>query len=444
MKEHIDRNPLPVIIFTVFVDLLGVGILIPVIPLLLADPQSPYYLLPAGMSVNQGYILLGFLLASFSIAQFLATPILGELSDRYGRKKILIISLAGTCLSYVLFAIGIITKNLPLLFISRSFDGITGGNISVAQAAIADVTTPENRAKNFGLIGAAFGLGFIIGPYLGGKLSDPHLVSWFSASTPFFFAAILSAVNVVSMIFFFPETLKHVKEHVTIHWGKSIMNIAKAFTLPRLNVLFITNFLFQGGFTFFTSFFGVFLINKFHFTQGNIGDFFAYVGLWIALTQAVITRRLSSMFAEYKIVRIALMGCALAVLLYFIPDKWWGLLFIAPFFAISNGLTQANTVGLVSRNADAKIQGEVLGINSSVQALAQAIPLMLSGYIAAKLTPDSPLLVSAAVIAASGFVFLFLYKPQDSAAAPAHAPASDVPPARPQSPAEEPVEIFHG
>ena len=188
MRAKLASNPLPVVLFTVFVDLLGVGILIPVIPQLMANPGSNYYLFPENTPASHGYIVLGFLVAIFPLMQFIATPILGQLSDKFGRKKILAISLAGTSMSYVLFAIGIMTKNIPLLFLSRGFDGITGGNIAVAQAAVADVTPPEKRARNFGLIGAVFGFGFIIGPYIGGKLSDPSIISWFNATTPFFFA----------------------------------------------------------------------------------------------------------------------------------------------------------------------------------------------------------------------------------------------------------------
>jgi len=409
--SKLAKYPLPVILFTIFIDLLGFGILIPVIPLLLADPRSPYYLLPSGFTVSQGYILLGFLTAIFPFMQFLAAPILGQLSDKFGRKPILAFSLMGTCLSYIIFAIGIITKNISILFLARAFDGITGGNLSVAQASIADVSTPENRAKNFGLIGAVFGLGFIIGPYIGGKFSDPSIVSWFSAATPFWFAAILSFTNVLSVIFMFPETHKRIDKNVKIFWNKSIHNIVRAYTYGKLRVIFTTVFLFAAGFSFFVTFFAVFLINKFGFHQGNIGDYFAFVGIWIAITQAVVTRFLAKRLKPDQIVRFSIIGTGATMLLYFLPNVWWELLFIVPFFAIFNGLSQANITALVSNSVDNSIQGEILGINTSIQALAQAIPPALSGFIAANLTAEAPVIVAAVVIIISGLTFFFFYKP---------------------------------
>ena len=161
--------------------------------------------------MGSGYIMFGFLVAVFPIMQFFATPILGQLSDRYGRKPVLALSLAGTALGYALFAVGIILRNIPLLFVARALDGITGGNLSVAQAAIADVTSPQDRTKNFGMIGAAFGVGFIIGPFLGGVLADPSVVSWFNAATPFWFAAILASANTAQVLFQFDETNKHIR-----------------------------------------------------------------------------------------------------------------------------------------------------------------------------------------------------------------------------------------
>jgi DHA1 family tetracycline resistance protein-like MFS transporter len=398
------------VVFTVFIDLLGLGILIPVIPQLLANPASPYFLLPHGWTLAQGYILLGFLTAIFPFMQFFATPLLGELSDRFGRRPILIISLFGTCLSYVIFAIGIITRNLPLLFIGRAFDGITGGNIAVAQAAIADITAPENRAKNFGLIGAAFGMGFILGPYLGGALSDSSVVPWFNAAAPFWFAAGLSLLNTLSVIFLLPETLKVKARELYIHWAQSVKNIISAVVMPKTRGIFASTFLYQAGFTFFTTFSSVFLISRFRWGESEIGNYFAYIGIWIAIAQAVVTRKVSARWNGRTIVSYSLFGTGLFVLAQFLPTVWWGLLLVVPFFAIFAGLTQANLTALVSGSVGPEMQGEVLGINASVQALAQTIPPVLSGYIAASIGATAPVFVAGVTILLAGVVFVTMYR----------------------------------
>lgn len=411
-KTKFANRPLPIVLFTIFVDLIGFGIIIPIIPQLLANPASEFFLLPKGQSIQQGYILLGFLLASYSIAQFLGAPILGQLSDKYGRKKILAICLAGTSISYVVFAFGILTRNIPLLFLSRSFAGLTGGSISVAQASIADFTAPQDRAKNFGLMGAAFGLGFIIGPYLGGKLSDPSFVSWFNPATPFWFAAILAFLNFLSLLFIFPETNKNIKHGLAIAWNKSVLNIWHAMTHPQLSELFIVVFLFNAGFTFFTTFFAVFLINKFQFTQGNIGNFFAYIGIWVAFTQAVLVRKLAAKFTEIQMVRIGLIGTGISVFLFFLPHVWWQLLLVVPVLAISNGLTFANITALISKSVGPEVQGEILGINSSVAALAMSIPPILSGFIAADLGANTPIYIAGIVLLIGAGFFWFFYRPK--------------------------------
>ncbi len=415
------KQPLFVILFTVFLDMLGFGILIPVIPLLLADPASSYYLLPKTLNVNQGYILLGLLTAIFPLGQFFSTSILGEFSDKFGRKKILIACLAVRFFAYLIFSLGIITKSIQLLFLARLIDGAASGNIAVAQAAIADVTLPSNRAKNFGLMGAAFGFGFIIGPFLGGKLSDPHIIPWFNAVTPFLFAACLVAVNILSVVLFFPETLKQLRHHIKINWSKSINNIFHAYSMEKLRIIFLVNFLFWSGFSFFVTFFSIFLIRKFGFNQGDIGNLFAYIGIWVAFTQIILTRQLSGRFQDHNIIKVSLFGATLLVLAFFLASAPWQFLIIIPIFAGFNGLVQAITPAIVSKSADWHIQGEVLGVNSSVQALAQAIPPVLSGFIAAEFSPETPLIVAVFVMFAASLIFWFFYKPvthvlhQDSA-----------------------------
>lgn len=423
IKRRLEGKVLPIVLFTVFIDLLGVGILIPVIPQLLANPHSAFYLLPKTWSYKDGLIALGFLTAIFPFMQFIATPILGQLSDRFGRKKILAISLAGTAISYAVFAIGIIDKNIPLLFIARAFDGITGGNVAVAQAAIADITTPDRRTRNFGLMGAIFGLGFVLGPYIGGKLATGGVTllhlgslrlfttpSWFNAATPFWFAAILSTINVSLVLLNLPETLTHIQHGLKISWNKSVHNIMKAATMPGLRNIFPTVFFFWGGFTFFTTFFSVYLTTKLGFRANNIGDFFAYVGIWIAITQGGLAALLAKRYANWQIMRYSVLALAGALLLVFIPNTTAQLLLVTPLIPISVGLTIANVTALVSRSAPGEIQGEVLGINASVQALAQAIPAAMTGFLAG-INRNVPIIAASMTVGFAGILFWIIYKP---------------------------------
>ena len=426
IKSHFKGNPLVAVFTTIFIDLLGVGILIPVFPLLVL-PNSPYRVVPEGWTVAEGFILLGWLSAVYPLAQFVAAPILGQLADRYGRRKVLALSITGTAISYALFAVGILTKNIPLLFASRILDGATGGNISVAQAVIADISTPKNRARNFGLVGMAFGLGFILGPYIGGKLADSSVVSWFSAATPFWFAAILSAVNVVLVLTLLPETLK-IPSKARLDLSKPFHNIAVAFSRPGLRSVMPSSFLFSAGFTFFTTFFAIVLASKFGFTSGNTGDYFAYVGLWIAVVQGAITGLVAKRFKDYQVLRVSFFFTAISLLGYaIIPAgeyKW--LFLIPPFLALGNGLSMAFNGALISRITPPKLQGEALGINASVMALAQAIPAIIAGYVAS-INDNLPVFVGAAVIFLAGAAFWAFFKPgrDDKYGAPSgadHAP----------------------
>jgi len=412
-KSKLEGKALPIILMTVFLDVLGVGILIPVLPQLIYR-----IFIPAGYSVSTSLILLGWLTAIYPLMQFFSTPILGQLSDRYGRKKILAFSLFGTALGYILFAVAIITKNIPLLFFARALDGVTGGNISVARAVIADVSTPANRTRNFGLIGAAFGFGFVFGPYIGARLASPNTgffglfntPGWFNTATPFWFTAALSLINVVLLLTVLPETHKHINHKLKLAWTKSIDNIVQAATSSKLRVLLSAEFFFWGGFTFFTTFFQILLIEKLGFKQNNVGDFFAYIGICIALTQGILTPFIAKKFKSYKVLRASMFGMSIALMLQLFPSNTAQLLMVAPFIAIFNGLFLANASSLVSASADEKIQGEVLGIESSVQALAQAIPAIMAGYIAT-IGINAPVIVGSAIIFIGAIIFAVFYKP---------------------------------
>ncbi len=404
---HKLRSPLAIVFAIVLIDVLGIGILIPVIPLLLTDPSYAYHL--SNLTIKQGFVVLGLLTAIYPLMQFIATPILGQLSDRIGRRPVLAFSLLGTSFSYVVFAFAIITKNIPLLFASRALDGITGGNISVAQAAIADSTTPEKRARSFGIIGAAFGIGFVIGPFLGGKLSDPSVVSWFDATTPFWFAAALALANALAVFFFFEETLKQ-KTAGAMKFGQSLVNIWKAFSSKTLRKIFAVSFLFNAGFSFFTTFFGAYLIYRFNFAQGQIGDFFALVGICIAFTQAFVTGFMNKRFSAYAIISGALLVVSGTVLSYaLVPTA--GLLYLITLpQAMGMGLIMANLNALISRSASPSEQGQMLGIAASVQALAQSIPPILAGVLAAYFSPSAPIITASLVIFVAFLVFVFFAK----------------------------------
>jgi DHA1 family tetracycline resistance protein-like MFS transporter len=395
--------------FIIFIDMLGVGILIPVIPQLLGEPTSPYFLLDPSQ-VKLGLLLLGFLVASYPIASFFASPVLGALSDKYGRKPVLLISILGTSISYFIFAYAIIAKNIPLLFISRFVDGLTSGNISVAQAVIADITKPEDRTKVFGSIGAAFGLGFILGPFLGGILSSPEVLPIFSASTPFFFSGFLALINVICIKFFFKESIKEKYLNREINFFASLKNIANAKNFGDVRMLFIVSFLFNAGFSFFTSFFNVYLTNKFSFSPADIGNFFAYIGIWIIIAQVFIIRRVSAKFKEIDILGPAYIASALGILLYLVPNAPWVLLIIVPLASIPNGLQQANFASLLTKRTDEKVRGEVLGISTSISSLGQSIPPLLAGAIAAFTASYVPVVFGALIVACAGIVFIYKVK----------------------------------
>ena len=399
-------NPILPIFFTVFIDLLGLGIIIPILPAVILNPMAG--LLPMDYDFSLRTIIYGFLIASYPLMQFFGAPMLGAFADRMGRRKILLASLLGTLGGYLLIAIGILTQNIWLLFIGRAIDGFTGGNISIAQSAIADISDDSNRAKNFGLIGMAFGLGFVIGPYLGGKLSDPSILSWFDFATPFWFAALLTAINILMVLKRFPETLKN-KKTGRIDPLAGIKNIRKAFEIKKMRTIFAVIFLLTVGFNFFTQFFQVFLVGKFQFNQSQIGDLFAYMGIWIAVAQGAFLRPLSKRFSPMKILSVSSILLAATFPFLLLPDQAGWIYVIIPFIAIFQGLTQPNSTAIVSSMSDRSSQGEILGINQSIVSLAQALPPILAAFLTT-ININLPTLFAAGSTLAAWLVFVFVFK----------------------------------
>ncbi|MCE9548949.1 MFS transporter [Candidatus Nomurabacteria bacterium] len=254
------------------------------------------------------------------------------------------------------------------------------------------------------------GLGFIFGPFLGGILSSPSVLPFFSASTPFFFSGFLALINTISIAYFFKESIKEKFLHTKIHFLASLENIAKAKKFHDIRYLFLVSFLFNAGFAFFTTFFNVYLTNKFSFSSADIGNFFAYVGIWIVITQAVIVRSISKRFSEMELLGPAYIASAAGILLYLIPDAVWYLILIVPIASIPNGIQFANYTSLLTKKTDEKVRGEVLGVNTSVNALGQALPPVFAGLVAAVSASYVPIVISALIVFAGGVIFILKVK----------------------------------
>jgi DHA1 family tetracycline resistance protein-like MFS transporter len=393
---------LPILFVTLVIDMIGFGMLTPILPVIFNDPTSPFFMLKF-WSEGERLLISGFVLALFGVMQFIAAPILGELSDVYGRKNILLAGVVTLAASQLLFGFGITIGSLAIVIIARALGGIAGANFSIAQAIIADVTTPQDRAKSFGLIGAAFGLGFIAGPLIGGWFA--HAVG--SPSAPFVLAGMLGLMNSIGVMFALPETHHRTnKEMARFDILKGIKNVKSALQDVQARSLFATNFLVQLGFSGFTSFIGILLLQKFGYTELEIGTFFGFVGFWIIITQVGILRFVSKYYSEKNIIPTSLLILILSMLAYAFTQNIYVIYAAIPFVAIGMGLTNVNLLALISKNVGEEKQGVTLGLNSSVQALALGIGPLCAGIVAAGIGIAAPFVFAALCIAGARIVFV--------------------------------------
>ena len=352
------RSPLIVIFTTVFIDLVGFGIVIPVLP---------FY--AEGTAFNATPRTVGLLFASYSIMQLIFSPVLGSLSDKYGRRPVLLLSIIGTGIGFLI--LGLATTVL-MLFAGRILDGITGGNISTAQAYIADITTKENRAKGMGLIGAAFGLGFIFGPAIGGILSQ-----W-GIHVPFFFAASLCFANALLLYFTLPETVTpdHPAKNAAAG-GRNWRQVWQSLKQPRLSFVLVIYFLFIVAFSIMTTSFSLYTMFRFGYDAQHTGYLFAYVGLIAVIIQGGLIGRLVKRFGELPLVIFG--AFCFAISLFAVPfvgpaaGGLAALLIGGGVFSMGNSLATPALTSLASKSVGAEQQGIVLGVTQSTASLARAV-----------------------------------------------------------------------
>jgi DHA1 family tetracycline resistance protein-like MFS transporter len=339
--------PLAIIFLTIFVNLVGFGIIIPLLP---------FYAETFGASP----LVIGLLFASFSVSQLVASPILGGLSDRWGRRPVLIFSLLGTVVSFVMLAVA---GSLTMLFAARIVDGLSGGNIATARAYIADITTEENRAKAFGLLGAAFGLGFIVGPGLGAALSR------ISYTAPIWAAAAITVAATGLAFFWLPETVHRTDAGGSSPWR----SLAALWNRAPLRVLFTVDFVYWTAFAVYQTTFALFGARRFGFDAAQTGYLLSAFGFLGVVVQGGMVGPVVAALGERK---------TLAIGLFFAAAGWGGSAFTysVPVFvamlvpgAIGIGLCNATLSSLISKSAGPEEQGRVQGAAGALESLGRTI-----------------------------------------------------------------------
>ncbi len=399
-KPAQHRFSLVILLLTNFLDWMSIGLVYPMFSSMIFHEETQFFSVTASAMLKGGW--LGALLAAGPLAQFISSPIVGTLSDQKGRKPLLKHTLLIMILGYLFCALGVFAESLYLLLIGRIIVGIGTGNAAVVCAAIADISTPEKKAKNFGLISMASGVGFTLGPFLGGTLSN-----W-GFATPFFFSLGCSLINLALVIFFFFET-HHVRRNVHVSFTMGLKNLKKAFQIPSLRTLFLAFFFFCVGWSFYWEFIPVTWLQKYHLSTAQVGHFFAYGAAFYALSAGLLIRPIVGKFRPLPILFIALSLLALAIyplLLHRTVEIFWIYIPIQQFLI---ALIFPTSQTVVSNSVNEDSQGEIMGILQSVDSFAFATSPLIAGLFVG-LNSYAPIIVAASFMLLASLILLSSYR----------------------------------
>ena len=372
-------RPLVLITLIVLVDLMGFTLVMPLLPL---------YAREYGFLDWQ----IGMLLAAFPLCQLVAGPILGRLSDRYGRRPVLAVSQAGTALSFLMLAY---SRSFAWLLVARMIDGASGGNFLVAQAYVADVTRPEDRAKSLGLIGAAFGVGFVLGPLLGGLLLKLDLPVEWQLKLPFLVAAAFSTLAWVLVLRFLPESLPADSSARQTARSLSWNGLKLTFERPQLRLLILVGAFITLAFATLEGTYSLFLKDQMHWSASSAALGFAFLGFISALVQGGLIRPLVRRFGELRLILVGALVLAVGLWLLSGASSLPGLLTAALLIATGSGLANPSILGLLSRSTPASSQGAVFGTLSSAQTLSRMINYFVANKFLGWLGPGAPFQLGA-------------------------------------------------